>query len=225
MYGNEGNGTCPGATTGKGGCMEPIVTGSGTIRRVCYMDKVARIYKGVANVLLKNTELLKEKSYEEMVVILRNTVLKWLLNGGYKAQYLRIHASGDFFSEDYARAWVRIMKEWPNVKFWVYTRSFTETLNVVPILIQAPNLALYLSCDPVNIEVALKVFEAYPDTKNLGLAYMGNNTPDVGIKFIKCPEITGKVKNEKGVGACSKCRLCFTYNNNLRLRNIGFNIH
>lgn len=35
---------------------------------------------------------------------------------------LRIHAAGDFFSEDYVDAWIKIITGAPLVKFWTYTK-------------------------------------------------------------------------------------------------------
>jgi hypothetical protein len=225
----ENGGTCPGATNGKGGCMEVITTATGTTRRTCYMDKIVRIYPNAGKTLVNNTLLLRDKTEEEMVPILRNTVLKWLLNGGYKQQYFRLHYSGDFFSEEYARAWVKVIKEFPTVRFWVYTRSFDVTkapfINVIPIIAECKNLAVYLSCDQVNYKVAMNQVIEW---NNVGLAFMGNNVPEElseAKKFVQCPEITKKIKNDKDAGACSKCKLCFTYNDKIKLRNIQFKIH
>jgi len=225
----ENGGTCPGATEGKGGCLEIIKTGSGTERRTCYMDKVVRIYPNAGKTLVNNTMLLRDKTEEEMVVILRNTVLKWLLNGGYKAQYFRLHYSGDFFSEAYARAWRKVISEFPNTNFWVYTRSFDTSrspyINVIPIIAECKNLAVYLSCDQVNYKVAMREVLEW---NNVGLAFMGNDIPEelsAAKKFVQCPEITKKIKNTKDAGACSKCKLCFTHNAKIKLRNIQFKIH
>lgn len=40
-----------------------------------------------------------------------------------KIKKVRIHASGDFFSADYLRAWKRIIKEFSNITFWTYTKN------------------------------------------------------------------------------------------------------
>lgn len=41
-----------------------------------------------------------------------------------KIKYVRIHATGDFFSRDYALAWFHIIKACPETIFWTYTKSF-----------------------------------------------------------------------------------------------------
>lgn len=38
-------------------------------------------------------------------------------------QFIRIHASGDFFNRDYASMWQDIVKEFPNTHFWTYTKN------------------------------------------------------------------------------------------------------
>lgn len=46
-------------------------------------------------------------------------------------QAVRIHASGDFDSIEYLNAWIEIVKRFPNVKFWTYTkvREFENAFN------------------------------------------------------------------------------------------------
>ena len=39
------------------------------------------------------------------------------------AKSIRIHASGDFFSQKYFDSWLEICRENPNVEFWAYTKS------------------------------------------------------------------------------------------------------
>lgn len=40
-----------------------------------------------------------------------------------KAKHIRIHASGDFFSQDYFDKWLEVCRENPTVEFWAYTKS------------------------------------------------------------------------------------------------------
>src|ERR1017187_133807 len=48
-------GTCPGATSGAGGCLN---IRDGCKRETCYMAKVTQIYKAVANTLQVNTDMV-----------------------------------------------------------------------------------------------------------------------------------------------------------------------
>jgi hypothetical protein len=212
----EEGGTCPGATMGPGGCLAKIKG-----RVTCYTEKTHRLYPKYSEMVKRNTELLRDKSENELVIILRNTVMKFLLNGGYKAQYFRIHMEGDFFSQDYTKAWARVIQEWPTVRFWVYTRSFWA----VPLLVDCKNLSIYLSCDPQNIENARTWLDIYGKNTNVGMAWMGDSVPDGLPKTVVCPELSGKVKNTKDHGACSKCRLCMIHTETIKLRNIQFPLH
>jgi len=216
MYGlPEDGGTCPGATTGLGGC---VSIREGCKRATCYMDKVCNIYKGVANVLKDNTELLKGKSIPEMVATLTNTVNKFLEKKP-QLPYFRLHYSGDFFSEDYAKAWKQVVETFPQVKFWVYTRTFS----VVKYFADLENFTLFLSLDPVNCAEGYKIYEQFKDCKNIGLAWMGNTKPE-GRRWVTCPETSGVIKNTDNAGACSKCRLCVDRYQS-KVRNIQFLLH
>jgi hypothetical protein len=48
---------------------------------------------------------------------------------------IRIHASGDFFSQSYFDVWLDIAKKHPDVEFWAYTKSinyWVNSINKVP---------------------------------------------------------------------------------------------
>lgn len=48
---------------------------------------------------------------------------------------IRIHASGDFFNQDYFDMWVEIANENPNVEMWAYTKSigyWVKRINDIP---------------------------------------------------------------------------------------------
>ena len=62
----------------------------------------------------------------------------------------RIHISGDFYSHFYIEAWERICSEFPQTKFWAYTRSWAvpELLEPLEQLRALPNVALFVSTDP-----------------------------------------------------------------------------
>ena len=52
-----------------------------------------------------------------------------------KATSVRIHMSGDFFSQDYFDAWLKYCREHPSVEFWAYTKSlkyWVERINDIP---------------------------------------------------------------------------------------------
>lgn len=55
-------------------------------------------------------------------------VQRWIAEGG---QAVRIHDSGDFFSEDYLRTWIRIAEQNPHILFYAYTKEVALVKSVV----------------------------------------------------------------------------------------------
>ena len=217
----QNGGTCPGATSGPGGCMS--LKREGGKNATCYVDKLVKAYPAFGKVLKRNTDLLQGKTQAEMEVILIETIAQFVKYNKGQNLFFRIATSGDFFSEDYAKAWTTTINKFPNVRFWVYTRCFWA----VPILRDCSNLSIYLSSDRVNHAQAEAVFnDCRPKYTNVGISYMGNiNDLPTTRKWVSCPEITGKVKGTPDKGACAKCRLCFTYTDQIAVRNIHFPIH
>ena len=207
-------GTCPGMTEGAGGCAEK-----------CYDKNLRKLYKAYASVEDHNTQIIIDKPAHEVYTIIKNSVVYWLLDEGHKDPYFRIHTGGDFYNEEYTECWAKVMLEHPEVRFWAYTRS----LFAVPILAKIKNLTLYLSCDPVNKEEVLKVYKEYESYTNVAIAWMGNDLPENIFSdkaFLVCPEVTGKLKNTKTEGACSRCRACVDRKlKNGKIRHIQFPIH
>lgn len=217
----ENGGTCPGSTSGAGGCLS--LKRVGGVNATCYVDKLVKAYPSFGKVLQRNTELLRGKTQAEMEVILSATVEAFVKRNKDKSLHFRLHTSGDFFSEDYALAWAATISKYPNVRFWTYTRS----LWAVPLLMECRNLSIYISSDAVNYIDAKLVYDVcHLGHPNVGICYMGNiGTQPPGERWVVCPEVSGKIQNDKDRGACAKCRLCLTYNDNLKLRKIQFPIH
>lgn len=65
-----------------------------------------------------NFNLLKGKSRAEMESLIRNSMPKpnWKF-------MVRLHVSGDFFSQDYFDAWLNVAKSMPKTVFYTYTKS------------------------------------------------------------------------------------------------------
>jgi hypothetical protein len=49
----------------------------------------------------------------------------------YRGKHVRIHDSGDFFSDDYLSAWLRIMRGAPWVTFYAYTKEISRFKRLV----------------------------------------------------------------------------------------------
>ena len=223
MYGlPENGGTCPGATTGTGGCLSLKKFSTGLEIQTCYMANVTRIFKAVGPSLQRNTDSLKGKSVDEMAAVCMEMVNEFARKSKGENLFFRLHYSGDFFSKEYAEAWAQVIREHLRIRFWVYTRSH----DMIDPLLGLDNITVFLSCDPSNFKIVKAIFEDKKEKhKNLAMAFMGNDAPDPEThRWVKCPEITGKVKNDDNSGACSKCRLCVD-NYKIRVKNIQFPIH
>jgi hypothetical protein len=218
----KNGGTCAGATCGKGGCLD---TRDGLKRKTCYVEKITQIYKNVGKTLLYNTEFFVNKNADECYNVIKRTVSIFVRKNQGKL-FFRIHWAGDFMSLAYAEAWAIVIAEFPQVRFWVYTRSFRPGANFIQPLIGLDNLSLFLSCDPNNVADAKEIYDTNKElVPGLALAWMGDTDPGLkDVKFVVCPETSGKVKSTKDKGACAKCRLCVD-NYVKRVCNIRFMIH
>ena len=210
----EHGGTCVHATVGEGGCVGK-----------CYDINLRKLYKKYAANEDFNTSLVWDKPYEEQVRVIQNSVTKWLLNNGAEKPFFRIHTGGEFFSLEYTLAWREVMTNYPKINFWAYTRA----MFTVPLLVDLQNLTLMLSCDPVNKNDVLKVYEKFKHHDNLAVAWMGNTLPEdmpQDRKLLVCPEVTGKMGKMKDIGACARCRACIDRRlKSGQTRHIQFPIH
>src|SRR4051794_28192296 len=128
--------SCPGATA--------------TCERVCYAGKLEKLYKGVREVLVDNLEALTGRDRAGMALLIaemiddfREDCERTERRGAVVPRDFRIHWDGDFFSLDYAGAWADVVRADPDIRFWVYTRSFNpEQLDVLPVLAGLSNFTV-----------------------------------------------------------------------------------
>lgn len=202
--------SCPGATS--------------FCERICYAGKLEKIYKGVKNVIVSNYETLLYADYldgvdgmEYLLIAMVQDFVNETVNRREKGKDatfdFRIHWDGDFFSRGYALAWANTIALFPDVKFWVYTRSFTDDMFVVDILTDIDNLTVYLSADPVNIDLANSVAAEYPGvfiaTVADTFAEAKETIIDASRKSYNCPENGKRIPliSTKG-SACVSCGVC-----------------
>ena len=196
--------SCPGATS--------------VCETICYAGNLERVFKGVRNVLVSNYEQLLATDLLGMVDLL-NEMITDFKNECEKRnaeKLFRIHWDGDFFSEDYARAWNFVIRLNPDVQFWAYTRSDFA----VPILIDIENLSLYFSADSANKDLAIALKKKY----GVKLAYLAKDFKTGKDDFkqlqeksaVPCPENNKKIKmiSEKG-SACVLCSQCVFNRNDI----------
>lgn len=213
----DDGGTCSGATTGEGGC---LAVPAGHKRPTCYMSKVTQIYKAVGETLKYNTEVMHRGGDVWRTKVLCKTVEQWKAKLKDEHKFFRMNYSGDILDESWAEAWVNCIKTHQDVFFWGYTRSH----KVVPMFANIANVTLYISADPSNKDSALDMYAYTFKANNIGICWMGEKDQPSGIKWVTCPETSGKIHNRPDSGACSRCRLCVD-NRVTKTKPISFVIH
>jgi len=172
LWKNEVMGTCPGATTGEGGC---CCIKDGRKTPECYVFGTIGAYPGVYPVLRDNTKLLRNAGdavqkdiMNEFSRFYEKEMTRKMQGKTYSLNY-RLHWSGDIFNEEYARALRNAINAFPLINFWCYTRN----MSAVPILNNIPNLNLYISLDPQNFDEGMSVYTENKElAPNLRLCYM-----------------------------------------------------
>ena len=166
-------GSCPGATTGTGGCW---YRAPGRKTHTCYVDNLMNFRPAIRQLLTHNLEILKAaETVEGMTAVLDREFTRFhdaeirhqRSTGDRTPLWYRIHWSGDFFNLDYARAVNAAIQRHPGINFWGYTRVF----DAIPILKDLKNLTLYISLDPVNCDRGLLAYEDNLGPKNKKLRY------------------------------------------------------
>ncbi len=200
--------SCPGSTE--------------SCRKACYAAKLENAWSTVRAQMADNLAALRAaKTTDRMAGLLYEMIdeyrqevmrLRTRLDLPIPLSF-RIHWDGDFFSVAYAKAWRTVILSNPDIQFWVYTRSFTARCNVVPTLVDIPNLALYLSADADNNELAMSVAEQYADVRLAILAPTFAEGRGIAgdAPAANCPENAKRiplVNEANGEGACIACGLC-----------------
>lgn len=103
-----------------------IIDGKNAIFR-CYAASAEALFPTTRKSRWNNFNLLNGKSKSEIVKI--------ILNSLPKKPYIRVHQSGDFFSQDYFDAWLEVAKLNPNQIFYAYTKClgfWVKRINEIP---------------------------------------------------------------------------------------------
>ena len=222
--GPTGDGTCPYATLGEGGCSQ---IKPGRKLPTCYVFRTITAYKNVGPALLHNTNLLRTATHTEKVALLTSEFKRFHRIESEQADpkmFYRLHWSGDIFDQAYAEALSEAMCAFPDITFWNYTRSFSEG---AWLAFHTPNLLQYFSLDVVNIEPGLCLYFTTRDTKGMQgqllLSYM-SPVNDFAARYAElrsrhaiwpegAPVLTACPTDEQKLpvaDACSKCRKCLT---------------
>lgn len=203
--------TCPGRTRACAGAFASRMPADGesTMSTPCYAASIP--WPSVHNLLAANLEALERAGTEHgMTELLDHAVADYRRGHGKYApdepMAFRIHWSGDYYREEYAAAWRRVILANPDVRFWSYTRTLDpwclETLSGLK------NHALYLSADDDNADAVATAAAVY----SLPIATMSTVKPEPASngRAITCPVDKGNrpMVSDAGRGGCIECGLC-----------------
>ena len=90
--------------------------GSGICRKFCYADKGYTRFKKCVQSRENKFNISRQENFIELIT----TEIKKMK----KIKAIRIHESGDFYSQEYLNKWKYIAKQFPNLIFQCYTKSF-----------------------------------------------------------------------------------------------------
>lgn len=108
-------------------------------------------------------------------------------------EMVRIHATGDFFSDEYVNMWVRIATAFTDkCIFWTYTKTAFQSLKVFDSLKNANIVKSYISGKGFNFGHAGYIVALYRDLVSMGKS----------VWICRC----GIDKNQH----CNTCHHCFT---------------
>ena len=139
-----------------------------------------------------------------------------------KAQigFIKLHASGDFFSPEYINAWLTVVKRCADVRFWIYTRAWrvADFLPALTPLAGLPNLQMWFSHDqssgkPPRIDGVKRAWLSYhdePPNTESDLVFRSSLErkrlvkTEIGGTFV-CPHYNGKERHPADCVSCGYC--------------------
>lgn len=138
----------------------------------------------------------------------------------YRVRIVRIHVGGDFYSDEYASKWLRIIQSSPRTQFYFYTRSWRipSIRLVLDQMAQLTNCAAWYSCDqetglpervPTGVRLAwlqVEKQEVIPVQVDLVFRRHGIRQPLPLTESRVCPEQDGVVRSV--YVTCEQCQLC-----------------
>ncbi|HEY8984669.1 MAG TPA: hypothetical protein VIU15_34475 [Streptomyces sp.] len=103
-----------------------VCSQAGACAALCYARVGAYRFKNVRAAHIRNLLLCRDspKEWEERMS-------KELTHARYQGKWVRLHDSGDFFSDEYVLAWMRIMRGAPGVRFYCYTKEISRFRRLV----------------------------------------------------------------------------------------------
>ena len=146
---------------------------AGECRAICYAKKGNYQFPSKKAACLDNLIASQQDDFVQRMV----AVLNGIVANTDRQVYVRVHASGDFYSVEYARKWADIASQCPRVIFYAYTKSVSIVQSVtmpenVHRAFSYGGLQDYLI--PAGATVA-KIFDTEDDAINAGYDIRVNN--------------------------------------------------
>jgi len=127
--------------------------------KYCYAKRGTFATTGVKRAMTLNLrESMKDDFVDRIVGQIR----------AFYIRYVRIHPSGDFYSQEYVDKWLEIAKQRPETHFLVYTRNYEADFSQRP-----NNFKIYYTIDEATttfnqtIERTATVFKSREDFKHM----------------------------------------------------------
>lgn len=179
---------------------------AGSCKKGCYATMGAYAFGNVKSAFDKRFDITKTPEFVSLMSAEIETKLKTATKRG-KTLLIRIHDSGDFYSRAYVSKWYDIMRAYPQVKFYAYTKSLPY-FNIIATTAAGTDVTMIDPKKPSNFVLIFsqggkldhliniyfhrhaRVFETlkdlesagYADASNNDLVAIGNN-PKIGLVY------------------------------------------
>lgn len=169
----------------------------------CYAVKSEKAYPGCLPCRERNLKASMQDNFVDLMTAYIRGAAGHYLYKAAKRIVVRIHESGDFYSQDYYNKWVQIAincSDLKNVVFMAYTKSVSFVKNGLP--------------RPKNMVVRFSLWDTTPDRDGNMLA--GSSAEDIATAadlglpiYSAVPEFTTESKRTRceciDCGTCNKC--------------------
>jgi hypothetical protein len=95
----------------------------------CYAAREQGQYPSLNKNVFSNLNLLKDANKTGGVDGMANLIIESLENANFTSKIFRIHEGGDFFSNSYFQAWIKVCQKFPEITFYTHTTSLTFWIN------------------------------------------------------------------------------------------------
>ncbi|MEU6352161.1 hypothetical protein ABZ896_22975 [Streptomyces sp. NPDC047072] len=99
---------------------------AGVCAQLCYARVGTYRFKNVRAAHIRNLLLCRDSPEE-----FEKKMTEELSHRRYEGKWIRLHDSGEFFSDEYLLTWMRIMENSPAVRFYCYTKEISRFKRLV----------------------------------------------------------------------------------------------